>query len=126
MPSRPAAPRLPSRAPAGAADAPPLSEPTFLILLSLSSAPRHGYAILKDVERLSDGRIVLGTGTLYGALKRLLDARWIVGVDGGPPDSGRARKTYALTDEGRRVVAAETARLRQLLNAVRRLAGAPA
>jgi DNA-binding PadR family transcriptional regulator len=122
----------------------PLSETTFLILLSLSDTPRHGYAILKDVEHLSAGRIALGTGTLYGALKRLLDAGWIervedrdVGHDattqagdvphpGGEGDPGRVRKVYALTDQGRSVLAAEVSRLRQLVNAARRLAGAPA
>ena len=48
------------------------SESTLLILLSLAEEPRHGYSILKDVEYLSEGRVVLSTGTLYGALKRML------------------------------------------------------
>jgi len=43
----------------------PLTEPVLLILLSLAEEPRHGYSILKDVERMSDGRVVLSTGTLY-------------------------------------------------------------
>ena len=51
----------------------PLTEPVLLILMSLAGQPRHGYSILKDVERMSDGRVVLSTGTLYGALRRLLD-----------------------------------------------------
>ena len=46
----------------------PLREPTFFILLSLSPGPKHGYAILKEVEALSDGRVRLSTGTLYGAI----------------------------------------------------------
>ena len=57
--------------------APPLSEAVLLILLSMAEEPRHGYAILKDVEELSHGRVRLSTGTLYGALRRMLDDRWI-------------------------------------------------
>ena len=55
----------------------PLSEPVLLVLLSLAEQPRHGYSILQDVERMSDGRVVLSTGTLYGALQRLLRQGWI-------------------------------------------------
>jgi DNA-binding PadR family transcriptional regulator len=51
----------------------PLTESTYFILLSLSSKPKHGYAIMKDVWILSNDRIILSTGTLYGALKRLLE-----------------------------------------------------
>ena len=51
----------------------PLREPTLFILLALSKERKHGYAILKDVEVLSEGRVVLSTGTLYGALARLLE-----------------------------------------------------
>src|SRR6185437_16125786 len=53
-------------------DPPPLTEPVFLILLSLAQAPRHGYALLKDTEALSDGRVRMSTGTLYGVIHRLL------------------------------------------------------
>ena len=49
----------------------------LLILLSLAEQPRHGYSILKDVEEMSDQRVVLSTGTLYGALHRLLEDRWL-------------------------------------------------
>ena len=48
----------------------PLSEPVLFVLLSLAEQPRHGYSIIKDVERISEGRVVLSTGTLYGALQR--------------------------------------------------------
>ena len=50
----------------------PLTEATYFIMLSLSREPRHGYAIMKDVQSLSEDRVILSTGTLYGALKRLL------------------------------------------------------
>ena len=93
----------------------PLTEATFFILLSLSSGQKHGYVIMKDVESLSDGRITLGTGTLYGALGRLLDREWIERVE-EEQTSGRPRKAYVLSDLGRRILSAETERLRSLLS----------
>ena len=94
----------------------PLSEATLLILLSLAPQPRHGYAIMKDVAALSDGRVQLSTGTLYGALKRLLDQGWIERFDETVVD-GRERKAYRLTDLGRRILNAETVRMQALLTA---------
>lgn len=95
----------------------PLREPTFFILLSLSTGPRHGYAILKEVERLSDGRLVLSTGTLYGAIKRLLADGWIRRAETTEGDvDGRDRKAYRLTEQGRRSMQAEIDRLRQLVD----------
>jgi DNA-binding PadR family transcriptional regulator len=99
----------------------PLSESTFLILLSLASGPKHGYAILKDVAALSRGRVELSTGTLYGALKRLLAGDWIARAEEAPASGrdaagpGRPRRTYALTCRGRRLLEAELARLRSLV-----------
>ena len=95
----------------------PLTEATFFILLSLSPAPKHGYAILKEVQALSHGRIVFSTGTLYGAIRRLLEQGWIKRVsDPVPNPTDRERKAYALTDKGRRVVSAEMERLRSVLD----------
>ena len=94
----------------------PLTEATFFILLSLAPAPKHGYAIMKEVKTLSDGRIVFSTGTLYGAIRRLLEQGWIKRVsDPEPNPTDRERKAYALIDKGRKVVTAETERLRALL-----------
>lgn len=97
----------------------PLTESTFLILLSLASGPRHGYAIMKDVADLSEGRVQLSTGTLYGALKRLLNQAWIQRAEAGPGSTagGRPRKEYLLTDRGQRAFDAEVARLESLLAA---------
>jgi DNA-binding PadR family transcriptional regulator len=93
----------------------PLTESTFFIILSLAPGPKHGYAILKEVEALSDGRIVLSTGTLYGALKRMLEAGWVERTEDPEPDvGGRERKAYRLTNLGRRIREAEKARLRKL------------
>jgi len=94
----------------------PLTESTFLILLSLSAGPRHGYAVLKDVHELSDGRIRLSTGTLYGAIKRLLDQDWIVRLEelSQAESDGRGKKVYQLTDQGRSLLKAEVNRLEDL------------
>ena len=96
----------------------PLTESTFLIMLSLAPAARHGYAIMKEVAALSEDRVQLSTGTLYGALKRLLESGWIERVD--EPDegqNGRDRKAYRLTRLGRSILEAETARIRRLATA---------
>jgi len=103
---------------------PPLSEATFFILLSLAPESRHGYAIMKDTRRLSAGRVLLSTGTLYGALKRLLELGWIERVDDTKNNGNRERKAYALTRRGRRVLDAELDRLRGLV-AVARTRTAP-
>ena len=94
----------------------PLTEATFFILLSLSPAPKHGYAIMKEVKSLSNGRIVFSTGTLYGAIRRLLEQGWIKRVDDPEPNhTDRERKAYALTDKGRKVISVEMERLRSVL-----------
>ncbi len=86
------------------------------MLLSLAPGPKHGYAILKEVEGLSDGRLKLSTGTLYGAIQRLLEQGCIRRVeDPLPNDTDRERKTYDLTDLGRRMLNAEIERLRKLV-----------
>jgi len=90
----------------------PLSEPVLLVLLSLAEQPRHGYSILKDVEQISGGRVVLSTGTLYGALQRLLGQGWIERLVEN--ESSRDRRVYRLTSRGRRNLQSEVARLEQL------------
>ena len=90
----------------------PLTEPVLLILLSLAEQARHGYAILKDVEEMSDGRVVLSTGTLYGALRRLLDEAWIERLE--EKDTPRGRQAYRLTPRGRRNLQLEVSRLKHL------------
>jgi DNA-binding PadR family transcriptional regulator len=90
----------------------PLSEPVLLILLSLAERPRHGYAILKNVEEMSDGRVSLSTGTLYGALRRLLEDRWIERFK--EEESSRGRQAYHLTARGRQILRVEVSRLKHL------------
>ena len=84
----------------------------MLVLLSLAEQPRHGYAILKDVEQISGGRVKLSTGTLYGALRRLLDEEWIERVE--EDESPRDRRPYRLTSRGRRNFQLEVQRLKHL------------
>ena len=96
----------------------PLTETTFFILLSLAPQPKHGYAIMKDVETLSHGRVRLSTGTLYGAIKRMLEQGWIERVEeDGEQANGRIRKSYQLTDLGRHILEAERERLGALMAA---------
>ncbi len=97
------------------ADAKPLSEPVVLILTSLASEPMHGYALLKDVEKLSDGRVRLSTGTLYGAIRRLLEDGWIERFE--QKDTSRDKQAYRVTAKGRAQLNAEVSRLRQLVHA---------
>jgi len=95
----------------------PLTEPVLLVLLSLAEQPRHGYSIIKDVERMSEGRVILSTGTLYGALQRLLANGWI--EDYEEEESSRDRRAYRLTSRGRRNLQQEIERMKHLT----RLAG---
>ena len=89
-----------------------LSEPVLLVLLSLAEQPRHGYSILKDIEAMSGGRVLLSTGTLYGALQRLLDQGWIERIE--EDEAPRDRRTYRLTSRGRRNLQMEIDRMRHL------------
>ena len=89
-----------------------LTEPVFLVLLSLAEQPRHGYSILKYIESLSGGRVLLSTGTLYGALQRLLSDGWIERVQ--EDNTPRDRRTYRLTSRGRRNLQMEIERMRHL------------
>jgi DNA-binding PadR family transcriptional regulator len=90
----------------------PLSEAVFLVLLSLAEQPRHGYSILKDVEHMSGGRVVLSTGTLYGALQRLLSRGWSERFE--TEDTSRDKRAYRLTTKGKRNLQAEHERVRHL------------
>lgn len=93
----------------------PLTEPVFLILTSLADEPRHGYALMTDIDALSSGRVRLSTGTLYGALSRLLEGGWIERFKSD--DTSRDKRWYRLTPAGRALLAADVERLRQLTRA---------
>ena len=89
-----------------------MTEPVLLILLSLADQPRHGYAILQDTEKMSAGRVQLSTGTLYGALRRLLHDGWIERF--AEQDSSRGKQAYRLTRLGQRNLQREVGRMKQL------------
>ena len=96
----------------------PLTETSFFILLSLAVTPKHGYAIIKEVERMSSERVVLAAGTLYTALRRMLEDHWIERIEDDFPTNsgkGRERKLYRLTDLGRSILDLETERLKTLV-----------
>src|SRR5712692_661949 len=93
----------------------PLTEPVLLILVSLADKPRHGYALMKDIETLSQGRVRLSTGTLYGALRRLLEDLWIDRFE--QQDTSREKQAYRLIPAGRRQLRVELDRMRQLTRA---------
>lgn len=104
----------------------PLREPTFYILLSLSAGQKHGYAIMKDIESLSRGEVLLSTSTLYEGLARLLDQGLIERVENHQTEQshpGRPRKDYRLSRLGERVLEAETRRLKNLVAAAQRRLG---
>jgi len=93
----------------------PLSEPVLLILISLAGEPRHGYALIQDIETLSQGRVRLSTGTLYGALPRLLEEGWIERF--AQEDKSREKQAYRLTGAGRRQLEWELERMKRLARA---------
>jgi DNA-binding PadR family transcriptional regulator len=97
-----------------------LTEATYFILLSLTPGPSHGYAIMKDVQQLSRERVTLSTGTLYGALKRLLEVGWIERVEEPGVENGRERKAYRLTEIGEGVLQNEVDRLSLLVSAAQK------
>ncbi|MGA2739845.1 MAG: helix-turn-helix transcriptional regulator [Bryobacteraceae bacterium] len=93
----------------------PVSQQVLLILTSLANQPRHGYALMKDIESLSGGRVRLSTGTLYGALRRLLEDGWIERFE--QEDTSREKQAYRLTAAGRGQLQLELDRMKQLTRA---------
>lgn len=89
----------------------PLTEALFYILLA-SRKPVHGYGIIQEVSDLTNGRVNLGPGTLYGAINTLLDRGWIALFSA--EEGSRKKKEYLITELGRSAFAGELARLREL------------
>ena len=94
------------------ADVKPLSEAVLFILTSLADQPRHGYALIQDIAKLSGGRVRLSTGTLYGAIRRLLEEECIEPF--AQEDTSRDKQAYRLTAEGLRQLRAELDRMKQV------------
>jgi DNA-binding PadR family transcriptional regulator len=91
----------------------------FEILLTLAAGERHGYAIIQETERRTDGQVRLETATLYRALKRLVDIGYVAPTDPRPGGGDERRRYYALTATGRRVAVAEAGRLARLVASAR-------
>ena len=88
-----------------------LTEAVYYILLSLLE-PRHGYGIMQNAESLSNGRVKLAAGTLYGALNTLLDKGWITAL---PGEKNSRKKEYVITETGRETLRQELTRLEELV-----------
>jgi DNA-binding PadR family transcriptional regulator len=99
----------------------PLSVPVFQTLVSLSDRQLHGYAILRDIKRRTDGQVSLTASTLYSAVNRLLDAGWIRESDERPaPELDDERRRYfAITDAGLQALRQELWRLEWTLGSLR-------
>ncbi len=93
----------------------PLTETTFYILLALNE-PGHGYFIMQKVEELSEGKVRIAAGTMYGAIENLLSRKLIEPF----PGEDKRRKMYIITQLGKDVLRMETERLQSLLTAARK------
>lgn len=96
-----------------------LTEAVYYILLALHE-PMHGYGIMQFVKEISRDRVVLGPGTLYGAINTMLGKRWIEALD--VQDDSR-KKEYRITAAGRRVIEYELDRLQELLDNGNKIVG---
>lgn len=96
----------------------PLRRPIFHILLALSRTDLHGLGIADEVERDTDGTVELGPGTLYRSLKEMTRQGLIAEVE-TPDGADPRRKYYQATEEGRKLVSAEAARLASLVRIAR-------
>lgn len=90
----------------------PLTEALFYILLAVRK-PNHGYGITQEVEELTNGRVTLGPGTLYGAIQSLVKKDWIAIYS--EDTESRKKKEYLITESGKVVFEAERKRLNELL-----------
>ena len=94
-----------------------LTEPVFYILLRLHR-PAHGYALMKDIAEMTDGRVKLGAGSLYGALDTLQKKGWIRALDEYPRDR---KIEYIITDTGKQFFEKELIRLEEMLQNAQRM-----
>ena len=104
----------------------PLPPVAFHVLVAMAEGPRHGYAIAQDVEELTDGRIVMGPGTLYGSLQRMTAAGLIEEAENPGEDGLHAseRRYYRMTPLGSTALRAESERLLRAANVAQERLGA--
>ena len=97
----------------------PLTPAVFHVLVALADGDKHGYAILKEVEERTQGKVRLSSGTLYAIIKRLLNDGLIQELDERPAEDDERRRYYRLTTFGRQVAVAEAERMEDILIAAR-------
>lgn len=90
----------------------PLTEALFYILLAVRT-PNHGYGIIQDVSDMTDGRVTLGPGTLYGAINSMLTKGWISLYS--EDKESRKKKEYLITNTGKQIFQNEVKRLNELI-----------
>ncbi len=100
----------------------PLTPAVFHIMLALADGERHGYSILREIERYTEGQLKLGPTTLYRSIRQMLAAGYIAEADERPDPAldDERRRYYRLTEKGRRVALAEMARLARLVSLAQR------
>lgn len=96
-----------------------LTEGVYYIMLSLYE-PMHGYGIMQNVADLSDGRVHLAPGTLYGAISSLMEKGWIEAL---PGERGTRKKEYVITGTGKQMIEGEIIRLEELLANGKKITG---
>lgn len=103
----------------------PLSPTNFHVLVAMADGPRHGYAIAREVEELTDGRIVMGPGTLYGSLQRMVASGLIAEAENPGEDALHAsrRRYYGMTSTGSAALRAESERLLRAVHVARERLG---
>src|SRR5690554_3885200 len=100
----------------------PLTPTVFHILLALADGEKHGYGIMRAVEQETQGRMQIRIGSLYGAIRRMLEAGLIEETQERPDPEldDERRRYYGLTEHGRRVLAAEAARIARAMELIQR------
>ncbi len=118
----------PGESPGNPDDVLPLTPVALNVLLALADGERHGYGIMLEVKERTGGRVRLGPGTLYGAIKRMKEGGLIEesGERPDPESDDERRSYYRLTSFGREVLAADVERLDNLVRAARRKGAYPA
>lgn len=91
----------------------PLTESFFYIMLCLYKTPNHGYGIMQETEQLSNGRVRIGSGTMYGAISNMMKKKWIVETKSTDPTDARKRM-YQLSSIGKSILEEEVMRLKEL------------
>jgi DNA-binding PadR family transcriptional regulator len=93
----------------------PLTECYFYILLCLYNKANHGYGVMQETERLTNGRVKIGSGTMYGAVSNMMSKGWIIEFISNNPEDYRKR-VYQITSIGKQILEQERNRLKDLVN----------